>query len=123
MKTLSFRTAVALSALMIAGPAAHAELMDVRPYWNMTCFPARNAPYQVEDINGRTLVITSIHGVRHRYAVIDSRFARPGFVITATDGNRVLRARFGPDHGWLSTATDTDRCSSDLAGDMADESE
>jgi hypothetical protein len=118
------KTRIALFILSVAAMAvfglftqAKAEMVDQRPYWSMMCFPDESAPYQVEAINGKTLVITSIHGVHHRYGVVDYARVSPGFIIMATDGNRLITAAFGPDHGMLKTTKGTDVCSSDLGNE------
>jgi hypothetical protein len=90
----------------------HAEIMDVRDYWAMTCYPSLSPPYRVEMDKG-TLIVTSSHGARHYYTITDQKRVPPGFTLTATD--------FHIDRtGFLISEKRRDVCSGDLAADGND---
>jgi hypothetical protein len=111
MKTL--RMAVAIAMLLLAAPAS-AEIIDVRDYWQMVCYPQDAAPYKVEVTPG-TLTITSVRGVRHHYRATAHGRLPPGFTVMATDFRigRTLTAGFSASHGFLITDTGRDECSGD----------
>jgi hypothetical protein len=95
--------------------------MDVRSYWEMTCYPYHSPTYTVAVENAKELIITSHRGLSRSYQVIDQKKADHGFLIRATGWGRTLIARFGPIDGALVADRNingeeggADVCSSDL---------
>jgi hypothetical protein len=108
MKTIVFAILVWIISLNMA----RAELLDIRDYWHMTCFPSYSMPYDVEIIKGQTLVISS-----HRYYhIVSATRSTPGFVVKAIDENigRAITAGFGPARGYVETITGIETCSGDM---------
>jgi hypothetical protein len=110
-----FRIGVALAALLIAGPV-RAEIMDVREYWAMTCYPPAAAPYRVAFIQNTTLRVTSYRGVPHDYRIVGNERLSPGLVVTARDFRigRTLTAGFSASRGFLVSEHGRDICSGDV---------
>jgi hypothetical protein len=100
---------------------AYSEEMDVRNYWEMTCFPDSGSPYRVAAVNARKLTITSDRGHARDYKVTSEQSVGRGFVLKAeglgAHGWRQLTALFSANRGALEADGKFDHCGGDLGQD------
>ena len=93
----------------------HADELDVRPVWTMTCFPSSRAPYEVTaNHHTHQLIITSSTGRVRSYSIVDSRQVLQGFAVTAIGWGRRINAGFSATKGMLQVDGKYDFCGGDL---------
>jgi hypothetical protein len=105
-RRLKARTQAAIGTAVLAAVLglSYAEIMDVRSYWSMQCYPIGGEPYTVAEAdNARLLVINSTGSVREYKALATWRTGL-GFVMSAVGLNPrgeqlILEATFSAREG------------------------